>query len=204
MSCFVVYPLNLCVGNSIDKSLESLLGSSHVGAARFFFFFAIYEETVKEWGWGFKKLKGISFSLSSTQQWHHVNNSTTIYLVEWKIAAAILVVNNPFSHSREPLPGQHLLSDFMIKLIKTVLFNSIFQRKIMPPTGFYFLIFFFDQNCSLFLKYVHALTWNLEIQNKNIWSFPTLLLPHSPPPPHPLPTQVLSFFFFLHFLGEHF
>lgn len=157
-----------------------------------FFFFVIYEETVKEWGWGFKKLKGISFPLSSTQQRYHVNNSTIIYLVEWKIAAAILVVNNPFSHSREPLPGQHLLSDFMIKLIKTVLFNSIFQRKIMPSTVF----FFFWPKVPAVLE-ICTCSY-MELKNPK---YEHLILPHPIPPPVPFfisPTPFPFFFFTLY------
>lgn len=67
------------------------------------------------------KLKGISFPLSSTQQWYRVSNSTIIYFIEWKIKPAIQVVNNLFSRSNDPLQGQHWLSSFGIRLIKTVL-----------------------------------------------------------------------------------
>ena len=117
-----------------------------------------------------KNLKRISFPLSSTWQWYHVSNSTTIYLAEWKITIAILVVNNLFSHIRDPLQGQRLLSNFRIRLIKTVLLNFFFSER---KSRFHWRIFFW-QKAPSFLDICTCSSWNLEIQNMNIWSFRTL------------------------------
>lgn len=164
--------------NSIDKSLDAVLGSSHVCWSNWIFFFNLFmRKPLKKMRLRFQKkkpnLKGISFPLSSTQQWYHASNSTTIYLVEWKITTAILVVNNLFSHSRDPLQGQHLLSNFMIRLIKTVLLKFFFLMKPMLSTDF-FLFFLAESACFSWSVYMFLQwTWKSKVGTSD------------PSPPHP-------------------